>query len=143
MNDRVRPFIVPLATLTAIALIVAWFPVRTLLGQSAELNSASQQLAALAAHSRELAAEQRAVQTPAAETLLARQEYQLVPPGERLIQVLTNSQGGSMATGDPGSQPLVSPNDVKDLIPVVPSAPSPTSPTGFWTRVTRTLEFWR
>jgi len=143
MKPRSRSFIVPLAGVTAVALIVAWFPLRTLLGQSAQLDAASQQLSTLALHSRQLAAEQKAVLTPSAETLLAREEYQLVPPGERLIQILTNAQAGSMATGDPGSQPLVSPNNVKDLVPIVPSSPSAPARSGFWSRVMRTLEFWR
>jgi hypothetical protein len=135
--------IVPLAIVTALVLIAAWFPFRTLLGQSAQLNAANQQLATLSAQSRAIDAERAAVSSAQATTLLARQEYQLVLPGQRLIQVLTNPTNGALSTGDPGDAPLVSPSNVKDLVPVVPSAPATPGPLGFWSRVASTLEFWR
>jgi cell division protein FtsB len=143
VNDRARSLLVPLAALTAVALVVAWFPLHTLLTQSAQLNGASRQLATLAAESRALAAERKALSSPEAVTELARQEYQLVAPGQRIIQILSGPSGGSMSTGDPGSQPLASPTQSKGLVPVSTSLPANSAPTGFWGRVVRTFEFWR
>jgi hypothetical protein len=142
VSPRQHRLVVAAAAVTAVALIAAWFPWRTLLGQSSQLNSASQQIASLNAQSRQLAAEQLAMSTTRAETILAREEYQLVLPGQRLIQVLSNPTNGTVA-GDPGYQPLVSPSDVRNLVPVQTSAPPTTVPNGFWARVERTLEFWR
>jgi hypothetical protein len=142
VSPRQQRLVVAAAAITAVVLIAAWFPWRTLLGQSAQLNAASQQIASLNAQSRQLAAEQQSLSTTRAETILAREEYQLVEPGQRLIQILSDPANGTVA-GDPGFQPLVSPSDVKNLVPVQPSAPPPTPANGFWSRVERTLEFWR
>jgi outer membrane murein-binding lipoprotein Lpp len=142
VSVRHNHLVVAAAAITAAALLAAWFPWRTLLGQSAQLNAASHQISTLNAQSRQLAAEQQAMSTDRAETILAREEYQLVLPGQRLIQILSNPTNGSVA-GDPGLQPLVSPSNVKNLVPIQPSAPPPVAASGFWARVERTLEFWR
>jgi hypothetical protein len=141
---NLRRYVVPLVALTAIALIAVWFPFRTLLAQSAQLDSTSHQIAVIEHQRQSLAAQQRVLSTTEAATLLARQEYQLVSPGQRIVQILTNPNSGSMSTGDPGNAPLVAPTSAQGLIPVDPSAPAnPPKPAGFWARVTRTLEFWR
>jgi hypothetical protein len=79
---------------------------------------------------------------------LAREQYQLVAPGQSLIQVLPGDGSGkvSQSTGDPGLQPLVSPTSVSSL---ASSAAGNTltkkhkAPNGFLGRFERTLEFWR
>jgi hypothetical protein len=78
--------------------------------------------------------------------LLARQQYQLVAPGQSLIQVLPGVQPGnvSASSGDPGLQPLVSPSSAPSI--VVDSSTSGVkhhTTSGFLSRLVRTLEFWR
>ena len=144
MANKGSRLVVPAAVLSAAALIGVWFPFSTLLGQSAQLSATSQQIAAIQHQSRDLSIQQKLLSTTEAEALLAREEYQLVRPGQRLIQILNNNLSGSQATGDPGFQPLVSPSNAAGLLPVDPSTPPSTvhSP-GLWSRVVRTLEFWR
>jgi cell division protein FtsB len=144
MSARANRLIVPLAAVTAVALIAVWFPARTLLGQSAQLDTASHQISVLVQQSQSLAAQQKALSTSQAALLLARQEYQLVQPGQRIIQILSNENSATMATGDPGLAPLVSPSASQGLIPTNPTAPTTSNkPAGFWARVVRTLQFWR
>jgi cell division protein FtsL len=143
VNPKARRLIVPMAVVTAIALIVAWFPLRTMLSQSGQLNAASNQIATLNAQSQQLAAEQRALSTDAAAIVMAREQYQLLEPGQRLIQILSSASSGSLQSGDPGYQPLVSPSNVRDLIPVSATLPPRVTSSDFWSRLERTLEFWR
>ncbi len=147
MTATVKPhrFIVPLAAISAVALIAAWFPFSSLLSQSAQLDATSQQISTIQRESRELAAQHKLLSSNEAIKLLAREQYQLVAPGQRLIQILNNgSAAGSSRTGDPANQPLVAPSDASGLLPTNPSVPARTKPSAsFWSRVTRTLQFWR
>ena len=97
---------------------------------------------------------------------LARQNYQLVEPGQALYDILppagTSSAAapGAPTAGDPANQPLVSPSQAPNMSPdpglpatTVPSSTAPVGrrrPTataqpsgGFWSRVGSTLEFWK
>lgn len=146
MANLARRLVVPLAVVTAIALVVAWFPTRTLLAQRHEISGTQRQISVLDAESARVAAERRELSTSAAETELARSEYQLVRPGQRLIQVLTTGQSSdTFDNGDPGNQPLAAPSSAAGLLPVAPK--STVVPAhrggGFWSSVVRTLEFWR
>ncbi len=146
MTFRTNRLIVPVAVLSAMALIAVWFPYSTLLTQSAQLSTTAHQIAVLQAESRSLHAQQSALSSTQATTLLAREEYQLVKPGQRLIQILNNGTGADgLGTGDPGSQPLVVPSNAEDLLPVNPTASTSSTARapGLWSRVVRTLEFWR
>lgn len=144
VNQRL---IVPLAGATAVALMVAWFPLSTLLNQSAQFNATAHQLALVRAESHQLALEERSMSSDRAAILLAREEYQLVQPGQRLIQVLSTGRGPLQgAAGDPGAQPLVDPSTAGENILGQPGDPA-ASPGGgtstLWSRVLGTLEFWR
>lgn len=138
---------VPLAFLTGLLLLAAWFPLATLWHQQGQIDAVSAQIAQVRAQQRTLAAESRSISSTAAATELAREQYQLVQPGQSLIQVLPGRNGGgSAAGGDPGLQPLVSPSSVNSL--VVPGRVTPTTThrsglSSFLARLTRTLEFWR
>jgi cell division protein FtsB len=144
-NAKVNRIIVPLAALSAATLIATWFPYSTLLSQSAQLDATSQQISTIHRESQQLSVEHKLLSSKQAIELLAREQYQLVAPGQRLIQVLNNnSTAGSSRTGDPADQPLVAPSDASGLLPTDPSVPAtPRHTTSFWSRVTRTLEFWR
>ena len=144
-ESRGSRLIVPATVLSAGVLIAVWFPFSTLLNQSGQLSAANQQISTIQQESRSLAAQQRALSTTQAETLLAREEYQLVAPGQRLIQILNTSSQNGLSTGDPGNQPLVSPTNAAGLLPDNPIAPQTLSKhsSGFWSRVLGTLEFWK
>ena len=130
--------------LAAIAVVAVAFPFKTLWRQQSALDAASSQIAQLHRQSALLAQRAKAVATESAAIALARQDYQLVMPGQSLIQVLPGNGSGYVAQNstDPGSQPLVN----IGTGPVV-AGPTTTSATsglhGFVARFVRTLEFWR
>jgi len=133
---------VPLAALTAVIMLVGWFPLTTLWHQQRELNAAAAQIAAVKQQSAALKAESKAADTKAAATELARSQYQLVAPGQSLIQILPGNAKGQLGpdAGDPGFQPLVSPTHA--TLPVTVTT-THHARSGFFTRLVRTLEFWR
>ncbi len=139
----------PLAVITAVAMLAGWFPLTTLIHQQSQLDAARAQINAVQQQQAALVQQAHTINTRAAATQLAREQYQLVAPGQSLIQVLPGVGTGfvSQSTGDPGLQPLVSPSSAPSLM----STPTPpTSSTGvhqsakgFIARFLRTLEFWR
>ncbi len=133
--------------LAAVAIVSVAFPFQTLWRQQVALNAATSQIAQIDRQSASLTQQAKAVSTEAAAIALAREQYQLVLPGQRLIQVLPGNGGGYVApnSNDPGFQPLVNPGTS-----VVPGAADATSSGaassglhGFVSRFVRTLEFWR
>jgi len=161
------------ALAASVLILVAWFPAAALLTQRRALAATSGQLNALLRQDQALAQERRALNDPAEIQRLARQQYQLVSPGEQAYQVLppSSAAGGASAAapypGDPGNQAPVAPSAATELPPgasattttTVPatsgthpalrarSAPTPAAgphpAPGFWQRVAQTLEFWR
>ena len=146
----------------AAVMLVAWFPASALLSQRDALSSATAQLRDLRAQDRTLAEERATLNSPAEISRLAREEYQLVQPGQRVVQVLPPSGAPSNAgagqapyPGDPGLSKPVPPSAVA-LLPSGTTTTSPASATpssskvaagssqpGLWQRVAGTLEFWR
>ncbi|MGH9207051.1 MAG: FtsB family cell division protein, partial [Acidimicrobiales bacterium] len=99
------------------------FPLSALLTQHHQLSAAAAQLRQLQGTNRSLAEQQRQLNSTAAIGRLAREDYQMVSPGQTLYVVLPpggragpTTTGGSTA-GDPGSQPLVAPADAPDMSP--------------------------
>jgi hypothetical protein len=144
---------------TAAVILVAWLPVGALLGQRAALASASTRLAQLSREGAALASASAALHSSIVKDELGREQYQLVAPGQRLIQVLTpsftptsTSKGGPYP-GDPGLSPIVDPTGTSQVGPSSPAGtaststsaalPRPTGGQGFVSRVVATLEFWR
>lgn len=131
--------------LTAIAIVSVAFPFQTLWRQQSALDAAANQLAQLHRQSVALSQQAKAVSTESAAIALARQDYQLVMPGQSLIQVLPGNGSGYVAQNatDPGAQPLV--NIGTGVAPTnSPSAGHANSGLrGFVARFVRTLEFWR
>ena len=139
-------WMVPLALATATVMLVAWFPLSTLWRQQSQLDVAANQISALQRQELALSQQAKSISTKAAATQLARQQYQLVNPGQSLIQVLPGSVAGHplQSSGDPGLQPLVSPSSVSTLVtkPSSTSVAKPSSLRSFVARLVRTLEFW-
>lgn len=135
----------PLAVATSIAMLAAWFPLSTLWHQQSQIDAVANQIALVRQQQRALTRQAESISSRAAATLLARQYYQLVNPGQSLIQVLPGAQAGTTgAGGDPGNQPLVAPSSVSTLVaPPHASGPHHSSLGGFVSRLVRTLEFWR
>ncbi len=139
-------WMVPLAFVTAVAVLVVWFPWSALWHQQSEISATSAQIASIRQQSQDLKDQARSVSSVAAEEMLAREQYQLVSPGQSLIQILPGSGSGyvSSDTGDPGLQPLVAPLSATSLTSTVsPRKTVHHSLSGFLARFVHTLEFWR
>jgi hypothetical protein len=137
----------PLAVVTALATLVFWFPMSALWHQQSEISATAAQIAAIKQQDQSLRLQAKSVSSKAAATLLARSQYQLVAPGQSLIQVLPGDGSGkvSQSTGDPGLEPLVAPSSVSSL--AASAAANQAKKHGpsdsFLARFERTLEFWR
>jgi hypothetical protein len=136
-----------LAFVTAGTMLVLWFPLSTLWHQQSVLNATSAQIAAIRQQDQSLTAQAKSVSSKAQATLLAREQYQLVSPGQSLIQVLPGDGSGYVAqnAGDPGFQPLVSPLSDTSLTsdPALAGTAKHTTSDAFVARFVRILEFWR
>jgi Tfp pilus assembly protein FimT len=141
----------PLAVVVAAIMLVGWFPASSLWHQQAQLNSTANEIKAVQRQQAILTNERKTDDTKAAATQLARAQYQLVNPGQSLIQVLPGDSNGQVSANsvDPGFQPLVSPSSSSSAS-ASSSATSSTSTStthksskGFVSRLERTLEFWR
>jgi cell division protein FtsB len=168
---RARVTVVAAAVVSALVLIV-WFPAGALLHQRAAIAATANQLSQLQQQDRQLSNEQKALGSSSEIERIARQQYQLVAPGERAYGVLPPNDSGTAASGyqgDPANQPLVSPSATAELPSgggtgsSTGSSPpaarggmgsnrgtssshtnvTSTSSPGFLGRVAQTLEFWR
>ena len=134
---------VPLALVTALVMLVGWFPLSALWHQQSVIDQTAAQISAIKKQELSLETQAKSVSSKEAATLLAREQYQLVSPGQSLIQVLPENSSGqvSATSSDPGFQPLVAPSDAAPTTGTASHAKS--SHTGFVSRLVRTLEFWR
>ncbi len=133
----------PLALLVAAAMLAGWFPFSALWHQQSQIDATAAQINAVLRQEQALKYQAKTIDTKAAATELAREQYQLVSPGQSLIQVLPgDSTGGvSPSSADPGLQPLVSPASGAPLTPK--STSTHHSLSGYLARLARTVEFWR
>ena len=177
---------IPLAVgmLVALAVLGTSFPWSALLSQHGQLSAAAAQLHTLTSENQLLAEQEQQLNSKAEIDRLARQDYQMVLPGQTLYDVLppsglSSSTPNGPLSGDPGSQPLVAPANAPDMTPdpglpqvstATAGSGTPTgnvgaasagsggsggsgaasgrtvvapSPSSFWSRVTKTLEFWK
>lgn len=160
----VRPRLPLLVALLVAGVVLATsMPVSALLTQRRELGTASAALAQTDAANRTLAAQAKALTDAGTVSGLARTDYGLVPPGTKAYVILPPQGASPSVVATSGHVPLEGP-------PVVPgsersrqllglgdagttggsdvshgshgsSRPAPS--TSFWSRVARTLEFWR
>ena len=165
---RGRFFLVVAVVLAAVAL-VAWFPATSLLHERQALAATTGQVRRLTQQDRALAREEQRLQSPAEVARIAREQYQLVAPGQQAYQVLppNGAAGSSTAAyaGDPGLQRPVTPSAAAELPPgsvgvttttgpggtartgrtgsaATGEGATTTPPTSLWSRITQTLEFW-
>lgn len=135
-------WMVPLALVTAAVMVSLWFPFSTLWHQQRQIDQAEAALAAVRGQQKVLTTQSRAASSTLAERDLARADYQLVSPGQSLIQVLPGRATNGVWTrrDDPGYQPLARP----DTVPAgTAHATVHHAAGGFVARLVRTLEFWR
>lgn len=132
----------PLALASAAAMLVVWFPWSSLLHQQGQISTARTEIAAVQRQSASLEAESKSIDTTTAAKQLAREQYQLVSPGQSLIQVLPGDSLGqvSASSADPGRQALVSPFAAP---PLTTTHAKTRSAKGFLERLQNTVEFWR
>ena len=140
-------------------MLALWFPLSPLLSQRSELSASAAQLSQLKAQDTALQHEQSTLSASGDIARMAREQYQLVQPGQRLVQVLppsgTPTQAGAGQApypGDPGLTKPVAPSAIA-LLPTTTTTTT-TAPTstqhaaagsqhGFVQRVLSTLAFWR
>ena len=171
-ESRRRRTVVGVAAGFALLVLVFSFPFSTLLSQHRQLTADAAQLATVQQENHQLREQEKQLSSKTEIERRARQDYQLVEPGQTLFELLPGpgSQSGSStaaAIGDPGDQPLVPPSRAPDLTPDpgLPAVPPPVShggtarsgghetsavshaasppPSSFMSRVANTLEFWK
>ena len=153
------------AVVLAAVIMFAWFPASSLLNQRSNLAGTEAQLASLHKQDGALAQEKKSLSDAGEIGRIAREQYQLVSPGQQAYEVLPPSGAAATGTpysGDPGSHGPVAPAASAELPPssvttttVPPSAAShgahtahapaaPAAPApGLLSRMLHALEFWR
>jgi hypothetical protein len=141
-------------------ILFAWFPFSSLLHQRSTLSGDAAQLSGLHKQDAALSQESKNLSDGAEIGRIAREQYQLVSPGQQAYEVLPpagSSASGTPYAGDPGSSTPVAPNASSELPPggvtttttQPPHSPAngarnPSQPgSGMLTRMLHTLEFWR
>ena len=158
-----RSRLIPLGAVVVSAVVLfAWFPAGSLLSQRSNLADAEAQLAALHKQDVALAQEEKNLSDAGEIGRIAREQYQLVSPGQQAYEVLPPTGAAAVGTpyaGDPGSDGPVAPSAAAELPPggvtttTTPSsagaashhAPSTSTPSssGLLSRMLHSLEFWR
>ena len=149
MIQRARLFFFA-ALAIAVVILVANFPLGTLLRERSTLGVDTAQLATLRATDRILAAQVRALHDPATVARIAHEEYGLVAPGLRSFVVLSAPGRSGTSSTDPLSNKAIPRSDLlpSDAIldpgaQAVTDERAPGDGPGFWRRVLDNLEFWR
>ncbi len=157
------------AMVVSAIILFAWFPAGSLLSQRTNLHGTEAELHTLHAQDSALAQENKNLSDGGEIGRIAREQYQLVSPGQQAYEVLPPSgstTSGVPYAGDPGSVGPVTPSATPELPPggvtttttTTPgattaaahqhasdahgSSPS-TSSGGFVSRMVHSLEFWR
>jgi cell division protein FtsB len=160
---RSRFLLIGGAVLSA-AILGAWFPANALYHQHASLASANAQLSELHHQDAALAQERKTLSSSAEMARIARQQDQLVSPGQQAFEVLPptgSSNASSPYAGDPALTAPVAPSSASELPPggeTATTQPVTTTPAGATSdpskarhtthegmlgRIVNSLEFWR
>jgi cell division protein FtsB len=152
---RARLMLLGSVVISAVVLF-AWFPAGSLLHQRSTLTASEAQLSSLHKQDAALAQEKKNLSDAAEIGRIAREQYQLVSPGQGAYEVLPPSgatAAGTPYAGDPGSAAPVTPSATPELPPGGVTTTAPTLPgkagtsaqtsSGFVSRMLHTLEFWR
>jgi len=131
---RRRRFVLVASAAFAALVLGTSFPASGLLSDHRQLAAADAAVHRLRAENSALVQEKQQLNSKAEIHSLARQDYQLVDPGQTAYNVLpptsqSTKNGSSDVTGDPGSQPVVAPANAAGMSPD-PNVPttSTTSP---------------
>jgi Septum formation initiator len=140
-------------------ILFAWFPFGSLLHQRTTLSGSEAQLSGLHKQDVALAQEKKNLSDSDEIARIAREQYQLVSPGQQAYEVLPpagSSGTGTPYAGDPGSTAPVTPTAAPELPPggVTTTTTPPLPPThaartasppssGMLARMLHALEFWR
>ena len=149
-------FILLGASVLSAGVLAAWFPASALLRQRADLASATTQLHQLHTQDSALAQERKNLSSSAEIARIAREQYQLVNPGQSAYQVLPPSgsaTGAGASASDPGSGAPVAPSASVELPPGGTTATTQpgtttkgktgTASSSLVSRMLHALEFWR
>jgi cell division protein FtsB len=106
------------AAVVSVVIVAAWFPASALYHQHQQLGASTAQLTELRQQDKALDQERKSLASPAEIARIARQQYDLVKPGQQAYEVLPPSDGsGSNApdAGDPGLSAPVTPSGESEL----------------------------
>ena len=162
---RRRRFLLIGGALLSLVVLGAWFPVNALYHQHTSLTSAEGQLSVLHQQDAALAQEQKNLSDAGEISRIAREQYQLVSPGQQAFEVLPKTGSSNAAapySGDPGLRAPVAPSSASVLPPgsgtattqpakvqhavaahQASNAGTATAPDGVVGRMLNALEFWR
>lgn len=129
---QARRLPVAVAAIIALTIVGTSFPLTALLHGRSRLAAASAQLAQVNRVNARLTEQEQQLNAKTEIRRLAREDYQLVQPGQTLFNVLpapgrtstSTGNGVTPSAGDPANQPLVSPSNAPDM------SPDPGLPTG-------------
>ncbi len=166
---RRSAFMLAGAALLSLIILGAWFPANALFHQRSNLAAANASLSELHQQDAALAQARKDLSSSAEIARIAREQYQLVNPGQQAYEVLPPtraSKAGTTYAGDPALKGPVAPSSASVLPPgsetgttqstsngrtgtgtgtahgTPPSQPT-AQPSGFVGRVLSSLEFWR
>ena len=108
------------AVVVSAIVLFAWFPAGSLLDQRSNLAGTEAQLATLHKQDAALAQEKKNLSDSTEIGRIAREQYQLVSPGQQAYEVLPPSGAAAAGTpyaGDPGSDGPVTPSAAAELPP--------------------------
>ena len=165
---RRRRFLLVGGALLSLVVLGAWFPANALYHQHSSLASAEAQLNVLHEQDAALAQERKNLSDAGEISRIAREQYQLVSPGQQAFEVLPktgSSDAEAPYSGDPGLSTPVAPSSASVLPPgsgttttqpakatraVAPhhassasNAPAAAPSAGVVGRMLDALEFWR
>jgi cell division protein FtsB len=153
---RSRRLLLGGSVVIAAVVLFAWFPATSLLSARSNLKATQAQLASLHAQDAALAQEQKNLTDSNEIERIAREQYQLVSPGQQAYEVLPpagSTSAGTPYAGDPGSDGPSAPSAASELPPggvttTLPASRAHTAshapaPSGLLSRMLHTLEFWR
>jgi len=155
-NGRARLMLVGAVVVSAV-ILAAWFPMSSLLHQGSALSGGERELATLHKQDAALAHEKMSLSNTSEIARIAREQYQLVKPGQQAYEVLPpagRSAPGTPYAGDPGLKGPVAPSAAAELPPGSTSSAAPPSSqqgtgtsaspsSGILERMLHDLEFWR
>lgn len=151
------------AVVVSVGILVAWFPASALVHQKAALAAQNSQLVQLRQEDTALNQEHKNLSDSAEVGRIAREQYQLVSPGQEAYEILppaSTAPANAPYAGDPGNSAPVAPSAASELPPgsvatTTQPAASGTPATGsvnhstessaggLITRMLHSLEFWR